>query len=138
MMPLERRIVGNVRTSLLVLVGAAALVLLIACANLANLLLARAAARHRELVVRQCLGASVWRIAKQLLTESLMLAGAGAAGGGLLAIWGLGAMKSLAAQIPRFEFVTLDPTVLLFTVAVTLVTGLLCGLAPAWRSARLN
>jgi predicted permease len=139
MMPLERRIVGEVRTPLLVLLGAVAAVLLIACANLANLLLARAASRGRELAVRRCLGASGLRIARQLLTESLMLAGAGAVGGLLLAAWSVDALKSVtAADIPRLESAKLDPSALLFTVIVTLLTGLLCGLAPAWRGARAN
>jgi predicted permease len=139
MMPLERRIVGEVRTPLLVLLSAVALVLLIACANLANLLLARAASRGRELAVRQCLGASGLRIARQLLTESLILAGAGAVGGLLLATWSVNALKSsAAANIPRLESAKLDPNALLFTVIVTLLTGLLCGLAPAWRGARVN
>src|SRR5262245_21073609 len=138
MTPLERRIVGEVRTPLMVLLGAVASVLLIACANLANLLLARAASRSRELAVRQCLGASGLRIARQLLTESLMLAGAGAVGGLLLAAWSIDALKSVAANIPRLESAKLDPATLLFTVIVTLLTGLLCGLAPAWRGARAN
>src|SRR5215510_10664861 len=139
MTPLERRIVGEVRTPLLVLLGAVAAVLLIACANLANLLLARAASRGRELAVRRCLGASGLRIARQLLTESLMLAGAGAVGGLLLAAWSVDALKSVAAaNIPRLESAKLDPTALVFTVIVTLLTGLLCGLAPAWRGARAN
>jgi putative ABC transport system permease protein len=139
MTPLERRIVGEVRTPLLVLLGAVASVLLIACANLANLLLARSASRGRELAVRQCLGASGLRIARQLLTESLMLAGAGAVGGLLLAAWSIDALKSVAAAtIPRLESAKLDPTALLFTVIVTLLTGLLCGLASALRGARAN
>jgi len=138
-MPLERRIVGEVRTPLMVLLGAVGLVLLIACANLTNLLLARAAARSREMAVRQCLGAGGLRIARQLLAESLLLACTGACGGLLLAAWSVGALKSLAAaNIPRLESVKLDPTALLFTVTVTLLTGLLCGLAPAWRGARVN
>jgi predicted permease len=139
MMPLEQRIVGEVRTPLLVLLGAVALVLLIACANLTNLLLARAASRSRELAVRQCLGASSLRIARQLLTESLLLAILGAVFGVLIAAWGIDGLKSLAAaNIPRMESVRLDPAVLLFTVAVTLLTGLLCGFAPALRGARIN
>lgn len=139
MMPLERRIVGEVRTPLLVLLGAVAFVLLIACANLANLLLARAASRNRELAVRQCLGASGLRIARQLLTESLLFACGGAAGGLLLAVWSVDALKRLAAaNIPRMELARLDWTVLLFAVVVALITGLLCGLAPALRGARVN
>jgi putative ABC transport system permease protein len=139
MMPLERRIVREVRTPLLVLLVAVASVLLIACANLASLLLARAASRSRELAVRQCLGASGLRIARQLLTESLMLAGAGAVGGLLLAAWSIDALKTVAAaNIPRLESAKLDPAALLFTLIVTLLTGLLCGLAPAWRGARAN
>jgi len=137
MTSLERRIVGEVRAPLLVLLGAVASVLLIACANLANLLLARAASRSRELAVRQCLGASGLRIARQLLTESLMLAGAGAVGGLLLAFWSVDALKSVAAvNIPRLVMAKLDPSALLFTVIVTLLTGLLCGLAPALSGAR--
>jgi putative ABC transport system permease protein len=139
MMPLERRIVGEVRTPLLVLLGAVAAVLLIACSNLANLLLARAASRSRELAVRRCLGASGSRIARQLLTESLMLSGAGAVAGLSLAAWSVSALKSVAAaNIPRLETAKLDPIALLFTVIVTVLTGLLCGLAPAWRGARAN
>jgi putative ABC transport system permease protein len=138
MIPLGRRIVGEARTPLLVLLGAVASVLLIACANLANLLLAKAASRSRELAVRQCMGASGLRIARQLLTESLMLAGAGAVGGLLLAAWSIDALKSAAANIPRLESAKLDPTTLLFSVVVTLLTSLMCGLAPAWRGARVN
>jgi putative ABC transport system permease protein len=139
MMPLQRRIVREVRTPLLVLLSAVSAVLLIACANLANLLLARAAPRTRELAVRQCLGASGPRIARQLLTESLLLSLLGAAGGLALAGWSVNALRSLSsANIPRIELIRLDWTVLLFALAVTLFTGLSCGLAPALRSARVN
>jgi putative ABC transport system permease protein len=139
MMPLERRIAREVRAPLLVLLGAVVFVLLIACANLANLLLARAASRSREFAVRQCLGASGLRIARQLLTESLLLALVGAAVGLLLAAWNVNALRGLsAAQIPRLELIQLDWTILLFALAVTLLTGVLCGLAPALRSARVN
>src|SRR5258708_4590383 len=130
---------GEVRARLLVLFGAVALVLLIACANLANLLLARAASRSRELAVRQCLGAGTLRIARQLLVESLLLAMAGAGAGLLLAAWTVAALKSLlAARVPNIEAVGVDGPVLLFAIAVTLLTGLLCGLAPALRGARIN
>lgn len=135
----ERHLSREARTPLLVLLGAVAFVLLIACANLANLLLARATARANEFAVRQCLGASASRIARQLLTESLLLAFAGAAGGLALAVWGLNALRGMsAAGVPRLELVRLDWRVLLFTLALTLFTGLLCGFAPALRSARID
>jgi putative ABC transport system permease protein len=139
MMPLQRHIVGEVRRPLLVLLGAIALVLLIACANLTNLLLARASARTRELAVRQCLGASAMRIARQTLTESLLLSFVGTLVGVLLAVWIVTGLKSLvSSQIPHVETARIDATVLLFTVAVMLLTGVLCGLAPALRAARIN
>jgi putative ABC transport system permease protein len=139
MVPLQQNIVGEVRRPLLVLLGAIALVLLIACANLTNLMLARAAARTRELAVRQCLGASATRIARQSLTESLLLSFIGTLVGILLAIWIVTALKSLvSSQIPHVDTARIDATVLLFTVAIMLLTGVLCGLAPALRSARTN
>jgi len=139
MLPLQLHIVGEVRRPLLVLLGAIALVLLIACANLTNLLLARAAARTRELAVRQCLGASAFRIARQTLTESLLLSFFGTALGVLIAVWIVTALKRMgASQIPHVEPVGVDTSVLLFTIAIMLVTGVLCGLAPALRAARIN
>lgn len=139
LLSLQRHIVGEVRRPLLVLLGSIALVLLIACANLTNLMLARAAARTRELAVRQCLGASAMRIARQTLTESLLLSFLGTLAGVLLASWIVTALKSLvSSQIPHVETARIDATVLLFTVAIMLVTGVLCGLAPALRSARIN
>ena len=139
LLPLQQHIVGEVRRPLLVLLGAIALVLLIACANLTNLMLARAAARTRELAVRQCLGASAMRIARQTLTESLLLSFLGTLVGVLLAVWIVSALKSLvSSQIPHVESARIDATVLLFTVAIMLLTGVLCGLAPALRSARIN
>lgn len=139
LLPLQQHIVGEVRRPLLVLLGAIALVLLIACANLTNLLLARAAARTRELAVRQCLGASALRIARQTLTESLLLSFFGTALGVLIAVWIVTALKRMvASQIPHVEAIGVDTTVLLFTIAIMLITGVLCGLAPALRAARIN
>ncbi len=139
LMPLQRNIVGEVRGPLLVLLGAIALVLLIACANLTNLLLARASSRTREIALRQCLGASGLRIVRQTLTESLLLSFLGTALGVLLAIWIVTALKSFAgSQIPNVEAVSVDVTVLLFTTGIMLLTGVLCGLAPAIRGARVN
>ena len=139
MMPLQRHIVGEVRRPLLVLLGAIALVLLIACANLTNLLLARASARTREIAVRQCLGASAMRIARQTLTESLLLSLCGSVVGILLAVWIVTALKTfVSSQIPHLETARIDAPVLLFTTAIMLLTGVLCGLAPALRAARIN
>jgi putative ABC transport system permease protein len=137
--PLAYEIVGEVQTPLLVLLCAAGLVLLIGCANIANLLLVKAVARGREIAVRCCLGASPGRIARQLLTESLLLAAVGAAFGLLLAFWGVKALKALSLEtVPRIENVSVDTTVLLFTFAVAMLTGLLFGLAPALWASRVN
>jgi predicted permease len=139
MLPLQQNIVGEVRRPLLILLGAIALVLLIACANLTNLLLARASARRREIAVRQCLGASATTIARQTLTESLLLSFFGSVAGVLLAVWIVTALKSfVSTQIPHIEGARVDGTVLLFTVGVMLLTGVLCGLAPALRASRIN
>jgi predicted permease len=131
MAPLQEEVVGNVKKALWVLQGAVALVLLIACANVANLLLARAESRHKEFAVRTALGAGKLRILRQFMTEGIVLSLLGAAAGLALAFWGLKAL--LAANpdsVPRAAEITLDPTVLGFTVGVALLTGLVFGLAP--------
>src|SRR4051794_13584855 len=129
--------VGEYRTSLNLLLAAVACVLLIACANVANLQLARAIARMKELAVRAALGASRWSLARQLLTESTLLAIFGAAAGVILAIWSLDVIIGLSPQnIPRFKETRIDTAALLFTGVVALTAGLLPGIWPAWRISR--
>jgi putative ABC transport system permease protein len=128
--------VGDVRAPLLLVLSAVGFVLLIACANVTNLLLARASTRERELAVRTSLGATRARLVRQLLTETLVLYGAGAFAGVVLAAWGLDALIAMApADIPRLNQTQLDSTTLAFTIGVTLVTGIAFGLVPAFHSA---
>jgi predicted permease len=132
--PLQEQAVGRVRPALVVLAAAVAFVLLIACGNVANLLLSRAVVRQREIAVRAVLGASRWRLARQLLTESLLLACAGGALGLLVAFLCLQGIRALGeASVPRLDEIGFDWRVLLFTVAVSLVAGVIFGLAPTLR-----
>ena len=132
--PLREQLTGDVRPALLVLAGAVAFVLLIACANVANLLLARAGARQRELAVRAALGAARARLVRQLLAESLVLSAIGGVFGLLLAWWALGFLRAVVAErlpIQRLEMVGIDVSVLLFTVVASLSCGLVFGVVPA-------
>jgi putative ABC transport system permease protein len=134
---LTKVVVGDVSLALYVLLGAVGFVLLIACANLANLMLARVGARQKEIAVRTALGASRLRIVRQLLTESIMLAVVGGAAGLLLAIWAVSWIVSLSADtIPRVHEISVDPRVAVFTLVVSVATGVLFGLAPALQVSR--
>jgi putative ABC transport system permease protein len=130
----QEQMVGEVRRALLVLMAAVGCLLLIACANAANLMLARAAGRQREFAVRRTLGASRWRVMRFLLVESILLAVAGGALGAAGAYWGVGAFVALdPIKLPRVEEIAVNSGMLLFTLVVALATGVCCGLAPAWR-----
>jgi predicted permease len=136
---MKQDIVGNVQPILLVLLGAVGFLMLIACANVANLLLARSVGRSREFAVRAALGASHWRVVRQLLTESILLAGAGGALGLLLAFAGTStALHVLPGTLPRASEIAMDGRVLLFTLGVSLAAGILFGMAPALKTSRVN
>jgi predicted permease len=137
--PLLDQVVGNVRTALLVLLGSVALVLLIACANVANMLLSRATAREKELAIRTAMGAERKRLLRQLLTESVTLGVLGGILGLVIAYWSLYALRTLnPGNIPRLEVIGIDVWVLLFTFAVSILTGIGFGLAPAFRVSTID
>ena len=137
--PLKENVIGQVKAPLLMLLGAIGFVLLIACANVAHMLLARSAGRQKEIAVRTALGAPRTRVIRQLLTENLLLTSLGAIAGLLLAVWGTRALVTLSpANIPRVDTVTIDARVALFLLGVTALTGVMFGLAPAMRASSIN
>jgi predicted permease len=136
---MKEDIVGNVQPFLIVLLAAVGFLLLIACANVANLLLARSMGRSREFAIRAAMGASQGRVIRQLLSESILLAGVGGGLGLLLAVWGTkAALGTLPGALPRANEVSLDARVLLFAMALSLFAGIVFGLAPALKTSRVN
>jgi predicted permease len=138
-MGLQEQVVGDVRRALLVLLGSVGLVLLIACANVANLLLTRAAGREKEVAIRTALGAGWQQLARQLLTESVLLGLLGGAAGLLVAQLSIYMVRAMnPGNIPRLEDIAINSAVLMFTFGVSLATGILFGVAPLWRAIRVD
>lgn len=131
-------IVGNARSALLMLCAMAGCVLLVACVNVANLLLARSLARNREISIRAALGAGRWQIIKQLVVESALMGISGGFAGLVLAVWGVDSMKAFLPGIPRIDEISPDPRVLGFTAFASLAVGIFAGLLPAWRASHPN
>ena len=137
--PLRQQLAGDLRSGLLIILAATGFVLLIVCANVANMMLARAATRQKEVAVRLALGAGRMRLVRQLLTESLLLAGVGGVAGLIIAYWGVPLLVSLMpGQLAHFGEITVSRQVLGFTLLVALITGLVFGLLPALQATRLN
>jgi len=137
--PLSEELIGSVRSGLLVLLGAVGFVLLVACVNVANLLLARAASRERELAIRASLGASRARLIRQLMLEGVPLGLIGGAAGLLLATWGVALLQSmLPATLPRHNAISINPNVLLFTLSISILTITVFGLLPALQATRVD
>jgi predicted permease len=135
--PMRQHLVSEVRPAILALMGAVIFLLLIACANVANLLLVRGSLRERELAIRSAIGASRWDLARQILSEALLLATIGAIGGLGIAWFGIHELLAIApAHLPRLDTIQIDSTVLIFTVISSLAAAAIFGLAPAWRAAR--